>query len=108
MLFRQWLAFGLRQERQHEEADQEDEAHGHAGIAEALNGIIRELLKIALQGRFHQRAQSGGEAADIVAKAGSGRAQSRREQFREIDRIAAKERKLAESHDGDHDEYLPK
>ena len=56
---------------------------------------------------FDQGPERRDEAAHVVAETGSRRTQPRRKQLGEIDRVAGKQRKLAESHHGHHHPDLP-
>ena len=76
-------------------------AHRHAGVAHRIH-----VTGVDPAGEKTQREGARGrdEASDVIAKRRSRAAQTRREELREIDGVAAKERELAGPHQRNHPE----
>src|SRR5262245_47341098 len=87
---RKRLVLGFRQEWQHRQTNQEHRAHRDAGVSERP-GMLKAGIDLARQQAESRGANGRHEPADVVAERRAGRSQPGREEFREIDGIAAKE-----------------
>src|SRR5688572_6122664 len=99
-VFRQGQAACFGRERQNEEAEQKDGAHGHAAVA-----------KVSFENIGGEVAEDGGtdrgdKAADIIAEGYAGATQGCGEEFREINRVSAEQGELAEAHQREHPEQI--
>ncbi len=99
-LLRERLVFGLGEQGEDQNTEQEHEADGDTCRAEALK-ITAEALGDLADGEGRGR---GDETAEIVAEARAGGAKAGREKFGQIDRVDGEHAELAEAHEWDHPE----
>ena len=87
LLLGERLTLRLGGEDGRDDADEEDGAHGHRGVAERERRILRGVSAVHIGRQFcrEEAAGGGGEASEIIAEARAGAAQAAGEKLGQVD-----------------------
>ena len=105
--FGKGLVLGLRNEEQNDESQQEDTAHGQAGVSHRLVVALFRREDVGGEQSEQRRPQGRHVASDVIAERRARAPQSRGEQLGEVDRVAAEERQGHETEQEVHGVNLP-